>query len=400
MEKNSFGVRLLATFCDGPRRGPPDKLALQCGSVRWSYVEFDHLCNRLAWGLRGIGVGPGDRVAVLARNSHAFPGVRFALARLGAVLVPINFMLVDTEVAYILRHAEAAVLCTDPEHAAVGRRAAALNAIGRTVLCFCRMRITPSYITTGPTFQELLKLSAGGSPPESDAQADSLAQIIYTSGTESRPKGAMLSHRGDHVATYTSCLVDAEITHGDLFLHAFPMYHCAQLDAFLGPCLYAGASNIITSKPTSDNLLKLLDEREITSFFAPPTIWIALLRSAAFATRNLSRLRKGYYGASSMPVEVLRELRERLPQMRLWNLYGQTEIAPVATVLRPEDSIRKAGSAGRAVLNVETRVVDEAGEDVAPGEMGEVVHRSPQLMSGYFKDRRAHARSLPAWVVS
>jgi fatty-acyl-CoA synthase len=360
----------------------PDKLALQCGSVSWSYAEFDRLCNRLAWGLRGIGIGPGDRIAILARNSHAFPAVRFALARLGAVLVPINFMLVDTEVAYILRHAEATVLCTDPEHAAVGRRAAALDtSVAQFVLLPDEDNARVHH--DGLTFQDLL--TACDSPPESDAQGDSLAQIIYTSGTESRPKGAMLSHQAV-MWQYTSCLADAEIAHGDLFLHAFPMYHCAQLDAFLGPCLYAGASNVITSKPTPDNLLKLLEEYEITSFFAPPTIWIALLRSTAFATRDLSRLRKGYYGASSMPVEVLREIRERLPQMRLWNLYGQTEIAPVATVLRPEDSIRKAGSAGRAVLNVETRVVDEAGEDVAPGEIGEVVHRSPQLMSGYFKD--------------
>ena len=360
----------------------PDKLALQFGSVNWSYAEFDRICNRLAWGLRGIGIGPGDRVAILARNSHAFAAVRFALARLGAVLVPINFMLVDTEVAYILRHAEATVLCTDLEHAAVGRRAAALDTPVAQFVALPDEDIA-GVNHDGPTFQDLLV--EYDSPPECDVQGDSLAQIIYTSGTESRPKGAMLSHHAV-IWQYTSCLVDVEIARGDLFLHAFPMYHCAQLDAFLGPCLYAGASNIITSKPTPDNLLRLLQEHEITSFFAPPTIWIGLLRSATFATRNLERLRKGYYGASSMPLEVLREIRERLPQIRLWNIYGQTEIAPVATVLRPEDSTRKAGSAGHAVLNVETRVVDEAGDDVAPGEIGEVVHRSPQLMSGYFKD--------------
>ena len=97
-------------------------------------------------------------------------------------------------------------------------------------------------------------------------------------------------------------------------------------------------------------------------------------------------LAKGYYGASIMPVAVLRELAERLPKVRLWNLYGQTEIAPLATMLGPDDQLRKPGSCGRAVLNVETRVVDEAMHDVAPGEVGEIVHRSPHLMLGYFHD--------------
>ena len=97
-------------------------------------------------------------------------------------------------------------------------------------------------------------------------------------------------------------------------------------------------------------------------------------------------MRKGYYGASIMPVEVMREMARRLPDVRLWNLYGQTEIAPLATMLGPEDQLRKPGSCGRAVLNVETRVVDDAMRDVKIGEVGEIVHRSPHLMIGYFRD--------------
>src|SRR4029450_2811246 len=127
-------------------------------------------------------------------------------------------------------------------------------------------------------------------------------------------------------------------------------------------------------------------EHRINSFFAPPSIWIALLRSPLFDATDLSSLRKGYYGASIMPVEVLLEMQRRLPNVRLWNFYGQTEIAPLATVLKPEDQLRKAGSAGKPVLNVETRVVNDQMQDVPPGEVGEIVHRSPQLPSGYFSD--------------
>jgi fatty-acyl-CoA synthase len=139
----------------------------------------------------------------------------------------------------------------------------------------------------------------------------------------------------------------------------------------------------------------------ITSFFAPPTVWIGLLRSPSFDDTDLSTLAKGYYGASIMPVEVLKEIQRRVPQVRLWNLYGQTEIAPVATVLKPEDQLRKAGSAGRAALNVETRVVDDTMNDVAVGQVGEIVHRSPQLLSGYYRDdERSRAAFEGGWFHS
>jgi fatty-acyl-CoA synthase len=115
-------------------------------------------------------------------------------------------------------------------------------------------------------------------------------------------------------------------------------------------------------------------------------VWISLLRSPLFDTSDLSSLKKGYYGASIMPVEVLREMARRLPAVRLWNFYGQTEIAPLATVLKPEDQLRKPGSAGKPALNVDTRVVDDAMRDVKPGEVGEIVHRSPQLLAGYYND--------------
>ena len=131
------------------------------------------------------------------------------------------------------------------------------------------------------------------------------------------------------------------------------------------------APTSITAKPTPDNLLPLIERHRVTSFFAPPTVWISLLRSPLFDKTDLSSLKKGYYGASIMPVEVMREMAQRMPNVRLWNLYGQTEIAPLATMLGPEDQLRKPGSCGRAVLNVETRVVDDRMRDVKPGEVGE-----------------------------
>jgi fatty-acyl-CoA synthase len=387
----------LADLLRRSARRSPHKTAIVCGAVRWSFREFDEITDRVAAGLARMGVTKGDRVAVLARNSHGFAALRFALARLGAVLVPINFMLKAEEAAYILRHASAGVLATDSGLAELARSAAALDTEVKQFVWLPSEE--PSQPAAGMvSFDELADRRE--TPPAVDLKGEDLAQIVYTSGTEALPKGAMLTHDAV-IWQYASCIVDAGIAADDVMLHALPLYHCAQLDVFLGPMIYAGGTSIVTAKPTPDNLLPLIAQHRISSFFAPPTVWIALLRSPLLDTTDLSSLRKGYYGASIMPVEVLRELARRLPAVRFWNLYGQTEIAPLATMLGPEDQLRKPGSCGRAVLNVETRVVDGAMRDVQPGEVGEIVHRSPHLMLGYFHDdERTRAAFEGGWFHS
>ena len=381
--------------CTAARRA--EKTAIICGGVRWSYVELDRICTRLAAGLHERGIAPGDHVGLLARNSHAFAALRFALARLGAVLVPINFMLNASEIAYILRHARARWLAVGPDLVEVGKQAAANDTAVEKLVWL------PGEDPTAPpagllTFDELLASQGAAPEPEMDNRA--LAQIIYTSGTESHPKGAMVTHEA-LIAEYVSCLVDGEIGENDTIVHALPLFHCAQLDVFLGPAIYVGATSVITSKATPDNILGLIAQHRANSFFAPPSVWITLLRSPKFDATDLSSLEKGYYGASIMPVEVLRELARRLPKVRLWNFYGQTEMAPLATVLKPEDQMRKAGSAGRAALNVETRIVDDGMRDVAVGQVGEIVHRSPQLLQGYFRDaERTAAAFAGGWFHS
>jgi fatty-acyl-CoA synthase len=307
--------------------------------------------------------------------------MRFALARIGAVLVPINFMLNAQEIAFILQNSGTTALAVGPDFLENGLAAASASKVANL---FWLPGEKPAVRPTGLTsFEELIQTDAPIPAVEVDART--LAQIVYTSGTESLPKGAMLTHEAV-IWQYVSCIIEGEMAADDVVLHALPLYHCAQLDVFLGPAIYIGATNVITSEPRADVILPLIAKHGITSFFAPPSIWIALLRSPLLDQTDLSSLRKGYYGASIMPVEVLREMQQRLAAVRLWNLYGQTEIAPLATVLKPEDQLRKAGSAGKPVLNVETRVVNPAMEDVQPGEVGEIVHRSPQLLSGYFND--------------
>ena len=367
----------------------PAREAIRHEETVWTYAEFDQFCNRLAHGLAGQGVRHGDRVAILSRNSHMFAAVRFAVARLGAVLVPINFALRADEVRFILRHSGAHTLCAAGDLATTAAEATRTDtAVERLV------QLPPVAADCAPPWIPVdMLVTHQIDEPRVEIAADDLAQIIYTSGTESRPKGAMLTH--DAVLwQYVSCLIEGEMRASDVVLHAMPMYHCAQLDVCLGPAVYVGSSNIIVAQPKPDIVLPLIEQHRVTSFFAPPTVWIALLRSPRFETCDLTSLRKGYYGAAIMPVEVLQEMGQRLPQTRFWNLYGQTEIAPLATLLGPDEQIPKAGSAGRPVLNVETRVVNEAGDPVQPGAVGEIVHRSPQLLVGYYEDPERTAEAF------
>ena len=358
----------------------PDKTAIICGEVRWTYAQFDDVCNRVAQSLIDHGIVQGDRVAILSRNSHAFAAMRFAIARIGAVIVPINFMLNPDEVAFILRNSGAETLAIGPGLEDVGRQASLKDTQVR------RLFWLPGEEVVSPPAELITfaDLEAGSDVPVLCAiDPRSPAQIIYTSGTESHPKGVVLSH--DAVLWgYLSSIMEGEIASDDVLLHSLPLFHCAQLDCFLGPAIYLGCTNVITGMPKPEVILPLIEQYSINSFFAPPSVWISLLRSPLLDLTDLASLQKGYYGASIMPVEVLLEIQRRLPDVRLWNYYGQTEIAPLAAVLKPGDQLRKAGAAGKPVLNVETRIVDDNMQDVAPGETGEIIHRSPQLLSSYF----------------
>ncbi|WP_432239541.1 acyl-CoA synthetase [Herbaspirillum robiniae] len=362
----------------------PTKAGIIYGKTQWTYAEFDSICTRIANSLAAYGLKAGQRLAILSRNSHAFVAMRFAAARLGIVLVPINFMLNADEIAFILRDSGSTALAVSNEFLDIAKVATTTDT---TIQTFFSLPSTDADCDTPPGtigFNELLEgNSSQAALPTIDAST--VLQIVYTSGTESAPKGVMLTH---HAVTwqYTSCIIGGEYSPNDIVLHSMPFYHCAQLDVILGPNVYLGATNVIISHPKADVILPIIDRHQVTSFFAPPSIWIALLRSPLFDTTDTSTLQKAYYGASIMPVEVLKEMQVRMPKVRFWNFYGQTEIAPAAAVLGPEDQMRKAGAAGKPMLNVETRIVDDNMEDVAPGEIGEIVHRSPQLMIGYYNN--------------
>jgi fatty-acyl-CoA synthase len=375
---------------DLPRRSArrrPDKLAIVDGGTRLTFAELDAAVDRAAAAMAEAGLVKGDRLALLCHNCWQFAVLDFATARIGVVLVPINFMLGGDEIAFILDHSGATAFVVEDALVPTADQALAA-ATGGSVRLRRAVRLGDGHGGTGlpddwPDLQEWL--DHDGTPPEVAVADDDPVRMMFTSGTESRPKGALLSSRS-LLWQYATCAIDGEYSPDDVDVHALPLYHCAQLDVFLGPDVWIGATSVILRGPDPAAILAAIEEHGANRFFAPPTVWIGLLRHPGFDDADLSTLAKGYYGASPMPVEVLKEMQRRLPGVRLWNFYGQTEMAPLATSLGPEEQLEFAGSAGRAALNVETRIVDDEDRDVPAGEVGEIVHRSPHATLGYYAD--------------
>jgi fatty-acyl-CoA synthase len=347
------------------------KLALSYEDREWSFADLDRAATSVAAALLASGLEKGDRLSAYAGNSDAYFIGWLGCARAGLVHVPANYNLTKSEVEYILRQSGAKAVLCDGIHA---KTIAELEEIRIQAIGLASQDVTPDILT-------LANVTATAVPVR--VEGGDLAQIQYTSGTTSAPKGAMMTHRAI-LFEYASCIHDLSYGQDDRCLAALPLYHTAQMHAFTMPQMLAGASTWLIDSPQPEQVFSLIEKHRITSFFAPPTVWISLLRHPDFDRHDLSSLEKIYYGASIMPAPVLKELGERLPRAGLYNVYGQSEIGPVATVLLPHEHAERPTSAGRPVLNVETRVVDPEMRDVPCGEQGEIVHRSPQLLTGYW----------------
>ncbi|WP_432030122.1 acyl-CoA synthetase [Streptomyces sp. 1222.5] len=346
-------------------RRTPARVAVEYGTRRWTYEELDDAVSRAAALLLAEGLAPGDRVGAYGHNSDAYLIGFLACARAGLVHVPVNQNLTGEDLAYLVVQSGSSLVLTDPGLAARlpdGVRRLPLRDSEDSLLA--RLPDTPPY--DGP-----------------EPRTEDLVQLLYTSGTTARPKGAMMTHRA-LVHEYLSAITALDLSAGDRPVHALPLYHSAQMHVFLLPYLAVGATSILLDAPDGDRLFDLIESGRVDSLFAPPTVWIGLANRPDFDTRDLGGLRKAYYGASIMPVPVLERLRERLPKLAFYNCFGQSEIGPLATVLGPGEHEGRLDSCGRTVLFVDARVVDDDGADVPDGTPGEVVYRSPQLCEGYW----------------
>ncbi|WP_032402914.1 acyl-CoA synthetase [Rhodococcoides fascians] len=351
----------------------PDRLAVTFEGRSHTYGELDIAVTRAARRLIALGLNKGDRVAAYGVNSDAYVVAFLACARVGLVHVPINYALVGEELQYLLEQSGSRVVLVDP----------ALTATLESV----RGDLTIEHVVSLP---DVLGIDGDGSELEPAADSTDLAQLLYTSGTTSKPKGAMMSH-GALVAEYVSCVIALGFTQDDDPLLVMPMYHSAGMHVFMLPYLSVGATVRLMRRPDVPEILRRIEEERIKSLFLAPTVWVPLANHPDLETRDLSSLKKAQYGSSIMPVTVLTRLRERYPDIEFYNCFGQSEIGPLATVLQPAEHEARPASCGRAVFFVETRVVDADGNDVPDGEPGEILYRSPQLCDGYWDKPEATA---------
>ncbi|SFP86734.1 fatty-acyl-CoA synthase [Geodermatophilus dictyosporus] len=363
-------------------RRTPGAVALRFEGTGRTYAELDERVTRLARTLAGRGVGSGDRVAVLALNGLETWEAHLAGVRLGAVVVPVNFRLVADEVAYVLTDSGATALVVDAAMAEVGAKARAQAPGVSTVL------------TIGEELEAALA-AAGAEPLEVTVDESAPAFIMYTSGTTGRPKGAVLTHHNLLMHVFS------QVTHlgwdpdDRVAVPGAPLFHIAGLAGGLPPLLLGGTHVILRSggfDPVAT--LDLIERERVSSIFLVPAMWAAVVAVPGIADRDLSSLRRISWGAAPASTTLLRTMIDTFPQAEVVTAFGQTECSPVTTFLRGEDSVRKIGSVGTPMLNVEVRVVDDAMRDVPQGEVGEIVYRSPMVMKEYWGKPEATAEAF------
>lgn len=361
-----------------------DAPAIVDGERRITYGELWRQARSLAAGLRAAGVATGDRVGVCVPNWHEFVVAYFGIGAAGAVIVPINTRYSAREVDHYLSDSGAKVLITAERFAGVD------------LLGMCR-ELRPSLPqleailvvrSAGPlkigerAFEDLVSLSGPFALPELDPEEDLFA-ILYTSGTTGVPKGAMLRH-SNIVRTSIATADLMRMTSDDVFLVAVPLSHIFGMGPSILTAVSSGASMVFMEIFKPDPALELVERERVTVHHGVPTMFAMELNSPELERRDLSSLRTGIIAAAPCPIEVVKAIRAKMG-CEICVSFGMTETSPSLTSTRFEDTdADRAETVGQALHEVELRIVGEDGRDLGPGEVGEIVARSPGVMKGYW----------------
>lgn len=357
---------------------------------RFTFFELNQRANRTANTLASLGVKPGDRVATLLKNGIEFIETYYAIAKMGAVMVPVNWRLVTNEITYILSDAGAKALVFDAEFDASVEE---ISSAGNTALEHC-LRIkgdeknTPSF---SKDYDELTAKASTDEPPVG-AWDDDLLFIMYTSGTTGHPKGVMHSHQCMMWAELTS-LTTSDMQGTDKFLLPMPMFHVGCLVP-VSQLVHRGATGIIMRDIDMGVMFKAIEQERVTITMSVPALLQFMLMAPEREQHDISSIRWIATGAAPVPVSLLNEYKEI--GISIYQAYGLTESCGPGTMLLPQDAEAKVGSCGKPQMHTKAKVVKDNGEEVKPGsgEVGELILAGRHMMLGYWNKPEATAETL------
>jgi acyl-CoA synthetase (AMP-forming)/AMP-acid ligase II len=373
--------------------------ALVDGDVRLDWRQLASAADEAARALIASGIERGDRVAIWAPNIGEWVIAALGVHRVGGVVVTLNTRFKGAEALHVLTTAGVRMLFTvtdflDTDYVAL------LDGVGRPA------ELQEVVVLRGPagadvSWADFLARAADVTPEQSAARAaevqpGDMSDIIFTSGTTGAPKGAMLAHEAS-VRAYTAWSDVVGLREGDRYLIVNPFFHCFGLKAGILACLVKGAT--IVPHPVFDvpSVMRRVDEERITMLPGPPAVYQTILDHPDLADFDLSTLRLAVTGAATVPVEMIRRMREELTFQNIVTGYGLTESSGITTMCRHDDPLDViAGTAGRAIPDIEVEVVDDTGKPVPIGEPGEVVVRGYNVMLGYFENPEATDEAIDA----
>ncbi len=353
----------------------PERIAIRYNGEEITYSDFAARILDCARMLKhSLGVGRGDRVAYLDHNNPNFFYLLFACARLGAILLPLNWRLAAAEHVYVLQNAGAGVLIVDP---LFKETIAAIQNIAPQCQCVLS---TESDLENGLLLSDLMNSSEGDDSNPS-VSLDNPLLIVYTAGTTGRPKGAVLSQNALFWNAINSQAMH-DMRSSDHVLTTLPLFHVGGLNIQTTPAFHCGATVTLHRTFNPERVLEEIDTSRPTLCVLVPAQLAAILGQAAWPSVDLSCLRSLTTGSTIVPQALIKAWRDR--QIPVLQVYGLTETCPIATYQTVANMGDNYSTIGKAALHCDVRIVDEHGRDAADGVSGEILVRGPNVMDGYW----------------
>ena len=368
----------------------PERWAIISEEGRWTYKAFNERVNRLANALLNAGLKKGNRIAILFYNCSYFVEVYFAAVKIGLVPTPINFRFAGPEIVSVLNDAQPCMLFYGPEF-----EKTLLDV--RDQLMSVRHFVSPhgGSSSLAAEYEDFL---SRGQPnaviPASNVGENDPSQLMYTSGTTGKPKGAILTHR-NVLWNLFNTIWAREDKSGEKALIVGPLYHTAALNNHLAIQVALGGTSIIIRKFEPESLLRTIEQEKATLISGAPALYNRLLQHPEAHQYDTRSITKCTSGSEKLPLEVKKRLLEFFPNIKgVYDVYGLTEASPSIAILNAKDSLRKDGSVGKSLPFLEIRIVDENKRPLPPGEVGELICRGPNVMQGYHRNPEGTQEAL------